>query len=219
MAIVEGEKYKQLLTQLADRNQDVDPNLLLAPKSRTRPEIRLVASYNWKWQFAITDFSWGQIVGQTTVVLGSWYTLGEALARENSGEIKNSILKVIAMAVSADRSLPFQLGIVAGLLLLVLLTSILRGKLSIVLGRLDFDLNGLYHFAPKGRCFTSWSQIMSVLPDDRFNNICLSQENGDYLSLWMPKTDHQNLTELIKRLIVRHQSDDLIGKTGPGSGV
>lgn len=60
---------------------------------------------------------------------------------------------------------------------------------------------------------------MSVVPDHRFNNIRLSQANGDYLSLWMPKADHQNLTDLIERLIVRHQSDDLLGDMGTGPGV
>lgn len=112
MAIVEGDNNRKLMTQLADRNQDVDPKLLLAPKSRTRPERGLVASYGWRLQFAITDFALGKLVGQTTVVLGTWYSLYSlvsTLAPDNTEEIRNVILRVIAMAAGAERSVLNQL--------------------------------------------------------------------------------------------------------------
>ena len=77
---------------------------------------------------------------------------------------------------------------------------------------MNFDLNGVYHIAPKGRTCTSWSKIMSVEITFWPKGIRLSKENGDYLDLYVPYAHRNDLIKLIKRLIVYYQSDSLIGR-------
>ena len=204
MTLVQSNNYCEILRQLEEAIQDVgSTNRLLESNSRTRPGIGLIASYKRRCQSIQIDFSWGMILGQTVASLGAWYMLLHTLAPKNTEGILANILSLI--------STNFNLTL-AIVLSLPLLTAFSRGKLSLFWGQLDFDLNGVYHIAPKGRACTYWSSIMSVEITFWFKGIRLSKENGDYLDLYVPSTHRDCLIKLMKRLILYHQCDSLIGR-------
>ena len=204
MTMIQSNNYDKILCQLEAAIQDAgSTSRLLKSNSRTRPSIGLVASYKRRFQSIQIDFSWGIILGQTIVALGAWYTLLRTLVPKNAEALLADILSLVSQNFSITLALA---------LLLPLLTAFWRGKLSLFWGQLDFDLNGVYHIAPKGRTCTYWSQIMSVEITFWLKGIRLSKENGDYLDLYVPYAHRDCLIKLIKRLIVYYQSDSLIGQ-------
>lgn len=145
----------------------------------------------------------GKYLGETIAALGVWYALLSIFIPRNSEAIPIAIRSLVSQNLSIA---------LAVVLALPLLTAFIRGKLSLFRGQLDFNLNGVYHIAPKGRSFTHWSNVMSVETTYWFKGIRLSKENGDYFDLYVPSTHRDCLIKLIKRLIVYHQSDSLIGR-------
>ena len=207
MTMVQSNNYCEILYQLEEAIQDTGKtSRLLKSNSRTRPGIGLIASYKRRFQSIQIDFSWGIIWGQTIVALGAWYTLLRTLSPQNAETL---LADIISLAFQNSSIIFLTLSAV---LLLPLLMAFTRGKLSLFWGQLDFDLNGVCHIAPKGRTCTYWSKIMSVEITFWFRGIRLSKENGDYLDLYVPYEDRDDLIKLIKRLIVYYQSDSLIGR-------
>ncbi len=204
MTMVQSNNYDEIVRQLEEAIPGVDStSVLLKANSRTRPGIGLVASYKRRFQSIQIDFSWGIIIGQTIAAFGAWYTLLLAFVPRN----EEALLVDIHFLASQNISITS-----AVVLSLPLLTAFMRGKLSLFWGQLNFDLNGVYHIAPKGRTCTSWSKIMSVEITFWPKGIRLSKENGDYLDLYVPYAHRNDLIKLIKRLIVYYQSDSLIGR-------
>ena len=204
MTMVQSNNYNEIVHQLEKAIPGVgSTSVLLEANSRTRPGIGLVASYKRRFQSIQIDFSWGIILGQKIAALGAWYTLLLAFTPKNEEAL------LVDIHFLASQNLIITSAVV---LSLPLLTAFMRGKLSLFWGQLDFDLNGVYHIAPKGRTCTSWSKIMSVKITFWPKGIRLSKENGDYLDLSVPYAHRNDLIKLIKRLIVYYQSDSLIGR-------
>ena len=85
------------------------------------------------------------------------------------------------------------------------------GKISFIREALDLDLNGIYHEAPQGRCYTPWSKVVNSRPLKK-TGIRLFLDDGGVFWFHVPKADRDGLVEEIGFLILHHQPEDLLGK-------
>lgn len=228
MTMVKGDNYTKILAQLENRNQEVNAKLLLPPNPRARPDIGLIASYGWRFQTVATGYSWGNLFGRLGVVLFALVgqvililiALRDLLRELNPKEIEGveQIIRQIAPNLIKLEFSPLTLAAVPSVfVLLVILIGFLRGKLSMFPDYLDLDLNGVYHISPKGRCYTAWSEFTSVILD-RPSVLWLSsvlrlfKADGDYINIWIPYSERNNLAKLIELSIARHQPSSLLGR-------
>ena len=207
MAIVEGENYKTLLDLLKNPKGKIGSELLLKPRPRTRPHSeRLVATYGLRHQLAVFNFSWGATLYQTAAVMSALYALANLLSQGSAKKILDIFLQNTTFGAGNWARGPV---IFAGLLIFFLLVAFLRDKLTFFPGQLDFDLNGLYHLTPKGRCYTYWSKF-NVVYKGWGSRIILYQEDGNYLILYIWSRECSKLVNLIEALLHRHRTTSSI---------
>ena len=203
--MVEGDSYQQLLTQLADRNQVIDPELLLCPNPRVRPGIGLVASYDKVRQRMLLPVADGMIWGSSIAVV----SLGIG-ALDSLGWIAPLKRVLAEWDVITPWLVDMAMGAVA-LVALLLFAIYLMGKISWRKSPLDLDLNGIYHESPQGRHYTPWAKVVNRRPV-RKERIKLFLDDGGILSFRVPQMDCDRLAKVIESLILRHQPEELLGK-------
>ena len=204
MGMLDWEKRQELLALLQSTKKDIDAGILLSPKARTRPGIGLVTSYDRAWQRMFLAVPFGVILGSCIALLA----LGVS-ALDNLG-LLGSIKGPIAALYTAP-VVPWSLVRMGVGLALLFFVTFIMGKFSFGMGPLDMDLNGIYHSAPQGRCYTPWTKVVTGRTV-RKKGIKLLLEDGGILTFRVPQDERNDLAEVIEHLIVRNQPGDLMGK-------
>ena len=204
MGKLDREKLQDLLAQLQSQHKDIEAEILLSPNGRTRPGIGLVASYDRVFQSMFLAVPMG-VIFATCIAL-----MALGVSALDSLDWLNSIKGPIAALFTAT-GVPWSISRMGVGLILFFLVTFLMGKFTLGIGPLDLDLNGIFHNAPQGRCYTPWTKVVTGRTV-RKRRIKLILENGGHLTFGVPRADRDCLAEVVDRLIMSNQTDDLKGK-------
>ena len=214
----ETERRQALLRELKEGPEKVDPDLLLDPKTNTRPNVGLVAYCSRVRQVVFADFSLGPMLALLLTLVVSASVWRGILDIVPALEIHLNILfSVIPWEILRLLAIPLLSGLMLGLLgcCTIGITAFLLGNLSITSDSLAMDLNGLYYHSPKGRSYIPWTQVYAS-ECSRTRWIRIFQEDGGTLVCRFPLQDRDWIAQIIRLLILLHQPE-LYGKRNAGS--
>ena len=214
----ETERRQAFLYQLKEGPEKVSPELLLNPKSNTRPRVGLVVCYCQIRQVVFADFSFGPVLALLLALVvssGLWrWIWGLAPILETWINLALSLIPWGIPNILAIQLLSGLIIAVSGCCIIGI-AAFLLGKLSITREALAMDLNGLFYHSPKGKTYIPWSQVYAS-NCWRTRWIRLFREDGGILVCRVPLVDRDWLAQVVRLLILHHQPD-LYGKRDSGN--